>query len=103
MNKKVKVYRAYVHGGKVEVDWYWSSHPKGHHLTEEDARDAIKPVLPKAKEKFNSIREKLRQMESSLGFELSYTMEGDTHGIHEDHLDIDFSMDGFNFSFPLEY
>jgi len=101
MNERIKVYTPYVANGEIRVDWRWSRYPKGQYTSDQEAREAILVVFPRAFERFNMIRDRIRQMEHDLDFEVTYTMDGDTHGIYEDHLDVDFRMDGFNFSFSL--
>jgi hypothetical protein len=70
-------------------------------LTKKDAENAISPVFLKAKIKFKKCLDKLNDLKNELGFYISYTYEGDTHGIHDEYQYISFKIDGFDFSFEI--
>lgn len=70
-------------------------------LTKEQAKEAIAKHLPAAKQKFLACREALERLKHTLDFDVSYSIEGDTHGI-EDYSYISFTLNGFYFSFRLD-
>lgn len=70
-------------------------------LTENEAKQAINKHLPKAKQKFEKCLKSLNKLKEVLKFDVSYSIEGDTHGI-EDHPYISFTMNGFDFTFTID-
>lgn len=74
----------------------------GRYLTKEAAKEAISLVLPKAKGKFLACQEAHQKVCSEMGFGVGYTYDGDTHGIYDEYQYISFTMDGFNFQFPID-
>lgn len=67
-------------------------------LTKEAAKQAVEKLLPAAQEKYEKCVAALCELEESLDFEVSYVVEGDTHGV-EDHATIEFKMEGIEFTF----
>lgn len=67
---------------------------KNHSITKEDVIEKLKPILIKAKDKFENCRQKLVLLQNELEFDVNYMMLGDTHGIYEDYLYISFTIDG---------
>jgi hypothetical protein len=110
MSNKNQIFYAFVHNNKIDTSFRWTPYPDKlignskhkFYATKEEAIAAIREVLPKAEAKVANIKQRLKLLEEELGFELDYTMLGDTHGIYEDHMDIDFTMDGFSFSFTRQ-
>lgn len=72
-----------------------------HHTTKEAVIESLKPILSKAKEKFEICKELLNKIQDENDFNVDYTMEGDTHGIYEDYLHISFNIDGVFCKFML--
>jgi hypothetical protein len=72
----------------------------GYYLTKEDAEAAIIPHLHPAQLKFENCLSALNVLKSSMGFDVSYCVEGDTHGV-EDYPYIAFEMGGFSFTFRI--
>lgn len=72
-----------------------------HHTTKEAVIESLKPILAKAKEKFEICKELLNKIQDENDFNVDYTMEGDTHGIYEDYLYISFYIDGTFCKFEL--
>jgi len=70
-------------------------------LTKEDAKNKILEVLEDAEKRANKIRKLIKDLEKSEDFYIDYTMDGDTYGIYEDHLDINFKYKGFYFNFTM--
>ena len=84
-----------VRSDKVEQ---WES---GKFITKEAAREAIKVVLPKAKEKFLVCQDKLRGLCAEMGFDVGFNYDGDSYGIYNEYEYISFNMNGFDFQFPI--
>ena len=72
-----------------------------HHTTKEAVIESLKPILAKAKEKFEICKELLNKIQDENDFNVDYTMEGDTYGIYEDYLHISFNIDGIFCKFML--
>lgn len=70
-------------------------------LTKEAAKQAIEKHLVAAQQKFQQCLTALNQLKQDLDFDVSYSIEGDTHGI-EDHPYINFKMEGFDFTFTID-
>lgn len=73
-----------------------------HNITREAVIEKLNPILIEARNKFEICRERLVLLESELNFDVNYTMEGDTHGIHEDYLHISFTIYGVFCKFRIE-
>jgi len=73
----------------------------GYYLTHEAARQAIAKHLPAARQKFEQCLAALNTLKQSMGFDVSYSVEGDTHGV-EDHPYINFDMEGFSFTYTID-
>jgi hypothetical protein len=111
LDPKMIYYFATVSKGKVVISketrsLYKTDKPenviKGKYFNKLDAENAIKEVLPKAQEHFRVCRDALHELQAKLNFYVSYTMEGDTYGIHDEYQYIAFQMDGFRFEFKME-
>jgi hypothetical protein len=72
------------------------------YLTEEAARKAIGEHIPAAEAKFQECLTALNQLKKDMNFNMSYTLEGDTHGIDSTYPYISFEMGGFEFTFEIE-
>lgn len=72
-----------------------------YYLTEQAAKEAISKYIPAAKKKFVQCLTALNQLKQSMDFDVSYSIEGDTHGIH-DYPYISFKMGGFDFTLEIE-
>lgn len=70
-------------------------------LTVDAAKQAISKHLVAAQQKFEKCLKALNRLKEVLNFDVSYSIEGDTHGI-EDHPYISFEMGGFNFTYTIE-
>lgn len=70
-------------------------------LTEKAARAAISEHLTAAKQKFENCLQAVNKIKEDLNFDISYCVEGDTHGI-SDYPYISFEMGGFNFTFTID-
>jgi hypothetical protein len=70
-------------------------------LTEESAKQAITKYIDDAKIKFEKCLRSLNKLQESLGFDVSYCVYGDTHGI-EDYPYISFKIGGFDFTFRID-
>ncbi len=70
-------------------------------LTERAARAAISEHLTAAKQKFENCLQAVNKLKEDLNFDISYCVEGDTHGI-SDYPYISFEMGGFNFTFTID-
>jgi len=70
-------------------------------LTEQAAKQAIGQHLPAARQKFEQCLKALNDLKQSMGFDVSYSVEGDTHGI-EDHPIITFQLEGYDFTFTID-
>lgn len=70
-------------------------------LTREQAQRAIEKHLPAARHKFNQCLAAFNQLKQSMDFDVSYSIEGDTHGI-EDYPYISFKLEGFDFTFRID-
>ena len=72
-----------------------------YYLTKEQAKQAIEKHLPVARQKFEQCLTALNALKESMGFDVSYSIEGDTHGI-QDHPYISFKLEGFDFTFRID-
>lgn len=72
-----------------------------YYLTEQAAKEAIAKHLPAARQKFEQCLKALNELKQAMGFDVSYSVEGDTHGI-EDYPYISFEMEGFDFTYSIE-
>jgi hypothetical protein len=70
-------------------------------LTPEEAENAIKSVLPRAKEHFKTCSDKHLQLCQELKFSVGFHYEGDTYGIYNEYDYISFKMDSFDFQFAI--
>jgi hypothetical protein len=70
-------------------------------LTEAAAKQAITKHLAAAQAKFEKCLKAFKRLQQVLSFDVSYTVEGDTHGI-EDHPIISFKEGGFDFTYTIE-
>ena len=71
-------------------------------LTKEIARNKILEFMNQAESKAKRIESLIRSLEKEEDFFIDYTIDGDTHGIHEEHLDINFKLGGFHFNFIID-
>lgn len=69
-------------------------------LTREQAQQAIEKHVPEAWAKFQNCLKALNELKELMEFDVSYSIEGDTHGI-EDHPYISFKLEGFDFTFRI--
>lgn len=72
-----------------------------YYLTEQAAKQAIGEHIPAATAKFEQCLTALNQLKQSMDFDVSYSVEGDTHGI-QDYPYISFKMGGFDFTFEID-
>jgi hypothetical protein len=56
--------------------------------TEEGALEHFKTLLPEASRKLYAMKEAIDLLKKEHGCDIGFTMNGDTHGIYESHLDI---------------
>lgn len=70
-------------------------------LTKSRAVAAITEYVPAAVEKFQRCVSALDALKASLGFDVSYVVEGDTHGVDDDYQYLSFEMGGFSFVFRI--
>lgn len=111
MSEEVIWYIPYVHRGEFKVHRHKRTFFRGSEQalakhkelpqTEQEARDAIWPFLRKAKERAKTVAEKIKELEQEHFCSIDYFMDGDTHGIHEDFLSINFTLSGFQFNYAL--
>jgi hypothetical protein len=73
-----------------------------HNLNENELRKKMKPTLIKANEKFKKCKDAFEKLQKEFEVDINYTMEGDTHGIYEDHLNMTFRIDGVYCYYKLE-
>jgi len=76
--------------------------PEGWFETEEEAISRFSEVQSIAKERAIEIERELTSLQKRLGFDIGYTMEGDTHGIHEDYLYLCIKVEGYEFILKIE-
>lgn len=74
---------------------------KNRYLTENEAREAINKVRPRAIEKYNNCLKAFEELKRNLGFSVGFNYEGDSCGIYDEHYYIEFNMDGFDFNFEI--
>lgn len=70
--------------------------------TKEEAIKAITPYLKEAEQKAEAITALVRQLEKDHDCGISYFMDGDTYGIHEEFLYVGFYINGYSFTYELE-
>ena len=70
--------------------------------SKEQAIKAIEQVYQAAKNRFDTIKKTLVKLQNDLDFELSYDVEGDTHGVEVIEY-IEFRLDGFVFKFEISF
>lgn len=75
---------------------------KTHNITKEAVVEKLKPILVKAKEKFELCKNRLFELQKELDCDIDYTMLGDTYGIHENYLHISFAMDNVFCKFEVK-
>lgn len=75
---------------------------KNKFLTKNDAENAIKLVLPKALEHFNTCLKEYQELAKRLNFSLGFNYDGDTHGIYNEYEYISFELEGFYFQFKID-
>lgn len=63
-------------------------------IDEVELKENMKPILIKANEKFEKSKAAFEELQKEFGIDINYTMEGDTHGIYESHLNMTFRIDG---------
>lgn len=73
-----------------------------YYTTKEEALKVRAVSKEKAKARFEEIAQQIHNLENSLKFTLSFTFEGDSHGIHDDGLLITLVQDGIEFDFMLD-
>jgi CRISPR/Cas system-associated protein Cas5 (RAMP superfamily) len=78
------------------------SQPEGWFVTEQEAMSHYLEAQKIAKEKAIEIEKELDALKKRLGFYISYSMEGDTHGIHEDYQYICITVGGYEFVLKME-
>lgn len=66
------------------------------------AKEAISPYLESAEAKARVISEAFKSLEEKHGCYISYFVDGDTHGIHEEFLYTSFQMGDYQFSYELD-
>lgn len=74
---------------------------KPYFLTEVAAKNAIGQHVDSARKKFQNCLAQLMELQASLGFEVSYFVCGDTHGLEHSSY-IEFTMEGFQFTFTID-
>lgn len=80
---------------------FWKK-PEDWFNTEEEATSRFLEVQSIAKKRAVEIEKDLDSLKKRLGFDIGYTMEGDTYGIHEDYLYISIQVDGYEFIQKIE-
>jgi hypothetical protein len=71
-------------------------------LSKEEALADYNTALDQAFEKFKAISIQLKELSTKFDFHISYTMEGDTHGIYEDYQYVCIKVDGYEIMFKYE-
>lgn len=71
------------------------------YITASGARASIEPLMPRATELARVVANQVREIETAHGVSIDYYMAGDTHGVEEDFLSVDFIMDGYHFNFEI--
>jgi hypothetical protein len=71
----------------------YNSFLNNHYLNENELKEKMKPILIKANEKFEKCKDAFEKLQKDFEVDIDYTMEGDTHGIYEDHLNMTFKVD----------
>lgn len=109
-NNKLIYYIPYVNRGqlilsKQDRPIYIKDDPvklaRGKFFTKKEATDAITPSFDLAKIKFKNCLDRFNALKNELEFSVSYTYDGDTHGIFDEYSYISFKIDGFDFSFEI--
>lgn len=84
----------------IERGYY--SKPEGWFESREEALADFTEALRAAKAKEEEIHRELKALRQKLGFDLMYSMEGDTHGIHEAYQGICIKVNGYEFLSKLD-
>lgn len=71
-------------------------------FNENELKEKMKPTLIKADEKFEKCKDAFEKLQKEFGVDIDYTMEGDTYGIYEDHLNMTFHIDNVYCYYKLE-
>jgi hypothetical protein len=112
MSDQVTWYIPYVHCGCIKVikrtKKFFKGSEKSYEAhkalpqTETEAREAIKPFLKEAKSKKEAVSAEIARIEKQYQCNIDYFMDGDTHGIHEDFLEVSFSLGGYHFNYEID-
>lgn len=108
--EKIVYYTPHVHDGKIKIskndrNLYIKDDAtklaRNRYFTKQQAKNAILEVMEQADSKARVIAEKLVELENQFDFYIDYTMEGDTYGIYEDYLNINFELNNFSFNYNV--
>lgn len=75
--------------------------PENWFETKKEALANYKKAYKEASVKFKEICLEQTKLQEKLGFQIDYFMNGDTHGIHEDGMYVEFKHSGYEFRFSI--
>lgn len=73
-----------------------------HHQSPESVKTTLSPVLEKANDKYNQFFNRLTALQKEFDVDVSFFMEGDTYGIHDSGLVLDFYIDKVSCRYSLD-
>jgi hypothetical protein len=107
---KFKLYKAYQekpntanHKSKIKIRCQEFTKPVPNYFDDEDlALKDFTDALTEASVKFEEIIKELEVIQKKHNCYISYTLEGDTHGIYEDYQYVCITVRGYEIEFKLE-
>lgn len=83
---------------KVYYDELYLKPVSGYFDTESEAREDFKIAKEMAEKKSEKIIREIDRLKKRIGFEISFNVEGDTHGIFNEYQYITFTVKGYRFT-----
>lgn len=86
----------------ITQDKFRNKPSSGWFETKEEAISNYREAQVIAEKRADEIKKELDRLQKKLGFYISYTMEGDTYGIHTDYQYICIKVDEYEFTLKIE-
>ena len=75
---------------------------KSHFIDKNSVIAKLTPILKKADKKYNFCRNEIIKLQQNLDIVIDYAMYGDTHGIYEDYMYINFKINDVECTYILD-